>query len=297
MRSLRLFLLCTLFSVLCSLALSGCFGPTYPKEYVDKSIIDLCKKEYGVDVEVKITGNTIGVYIPIEELVDSSLGISQSALRKVDDVVMSVSRVALSTDADFNFYVVVAQDPGMPELELVVIRYVEDVKRFLVTDISRGEYFDRMITEFKFTPQVRTGYIETISDIGYLDGKFFLKDIRMGEFLAKQVEERIRKDFLKNDLFAPLELKLLEGKYMSGMFNFIIKVRPKGDAARKAGYYKLEILSRACDILSRTLYGYKFGDYSLVNISYGGEKTTFTKEELDRLRKKELKIEDIIGEN
>jgi len=289
--------LCSLFSVLFAFILSGCFGPTYPKEYVDESIIDLCKKEYGVDVEVKITGNTIGVYIPIKDLVDSSLGISQSALRKVDDVVMSVSRVALSTDADFNFYVVVAQDPEMPELELVIIRYVEDVKRFLLSDISRGEYFDRMITEFKFTPQVRTGYIETISDIRYLDGKFFLKDIRMGEFLAKQVEERIRRDFLKNDLFALLELKLVEGKYTGGIFNFIIKVSPKGDSAKKVGYYKLEILGRACDILSRALYGYKFGDYSLANVSYDGEKATFTKEELDKLRRKELKIEHIIGEN
>jgi len=288
-RSLRFFPFSIFYLLFSIFILSGCFGPTYPKEYVDESIIDLCKKEYGVDVEVKITGNTIGVYIPIEDLVDSGLGVSQSALRKVDDVVMSVSRVALSTDADFNFYVVVARDPGMPELELVIIRYVEDVKRFLLADISRGEYFNRMITEFKFTPQS--------GNIGYLDGKFFLKDLQMGEFLAKQVEERIRRDFLKRDLFALLELKLVEGKYNGGIFNFIIKVGPKGDSARKVSYYRPQVLDRVCDILSKTVYGYKFGDYALANISYGGEKATFTKEELDRLRRKELKIEDIIGEN
>jgi len=167
------------------LSLSGC-GPTYPKDRVPEAIRDLCKTEYGVEVEVKVIGRTIGIYVPVPELVDANLAFTKPALEKIDDVVMSASRVALSTDGDFNFFVVIAKDPDMPGMELVLTRCVEDVKRAMVMDISRGEYLERMVTEFNFIPQS--------SDTGDPGGEFILKDIDRDEFLARQAEQRLRRE-------------------------------------------------------------------------------------------------------
>lgn len=295
-RILNIVLIFSLFS------LSGC-GPTYPKEYVDKCVVDLCKKEYGVDVKVRVVGKTIGVYIPIRELIDKDLKLSPTALVKVDDVIMSVSRVALSTDANFNFYVIIAQDPLVPELELVIIRYVEDVKRFLVTDISRYEYFDRMIIEAKVTPQAqkeklirdlfsklgleisdnaldayfKSGYVEAIPDIGYWNGNFFLKDIAMGEFLAKQIEERIRKDSNFN---------FVKGAYAEGTFDFMVEKKP--EAEDPAG------LKSIFAVLSKVIYGYKFRDYSVINLFYGGRNFLFEREKMDNIKERRIKLEDVI---
>lgn len=320
MKQSKLLLLFALCIFIFAFGPVGCFGPTYPKGRIEESLIDLCKREYGVDVEVRVVGKTIGVYIPISELVDSGLSISQQALRKVDDVAMSVSRVALSTDADFNFYVVVAQDPAMPELELVIIRYVEDIKRFLVTDISRSEYFERMITEFKFTPQVRkekllrerfksigveipekvisdyfkSGYIETISDIGYLNGNFFLKDLGMGEFLAKQVEERIRRDFSRIDFLTVFKLNMVEGTFKEDVFNLRLGIDSKREPVENPDFYRFRILKHVCTVISKVINGYKFKDYSHVNVFSDGEKTIFTKEDMDNLKRGRIKPEDII---
>lgn len=317
MRKLELFLV-FIFSLF-AFSVSGC-GPTYPKEHVDSSIIDLCKKEYDVDVEVKIAGKTLGVYIPLGGLINENLAVDSHAIGKVDDVIMSVSRVALSTDADFNFYVVVAQDPLIPELELVIIRYVKDVKRFLVTDISRSEYFNRMITEIKLTPQVQKeklvrglfenvgfeisdkvveeyfqlGYIDTIADIGYWNGRFFLKDLSMGEFIAKQIEGRIRKIFSTKDLLRALRLSFIQGNYQDGAFGLNIKIDLEADLFSDPSYYRALSLEEIYKVFSRVIYGYKFKDYSHIKLFYGAEEVVFTKDEMDDLRKHKIKLEDII---
>jgi len=308
---------------LCAFYATGC-GPTYPKERLNECIVELCEKEYRVDVEVKVTGRTVGVYIPISNLIDASLAISAEGIRKIDDVIMSISRVALSTDADFAFFIAVAQDPVIPELELVIIRYVEDIKRFMVSDISRNEYFDRMITEFKFTPQIqkekemterlkglgyeeperflaeyfKSGSIEEISDIGYWNGNFFLKDIGKGEFLAKQIAERVKKDFQRVDFLTSLRVNRLEGKYADsdteGVFDVNINIATTKDSAGEISSYRTRVLKQVCKTLSRVLRGYRFEEYSHVNITLNGEKIILTKGVLDSLRERKLKLEDVI---
>lgn len=308
---------------LCAFYAIGCQS-TYPKERVGECIVELCEKEYSADVEVKITGKTVGVYIPISNLVDASLAISAEGIRKIDDVIMSVSRVALSTDAEFAFFIAVAQDPVIPELELVIIRYVEDIKRFMVSDISRNEYFDRMITEFKFTPQIqkekemterfkslgyeaperflekyfKSGDIEEISDIGYWNGNFFLKDIGKGEFLAKQIAERVKKDFARVDFLTSLKVNRVEVKYVdsdtNGVFDLNINIATTKDSSGDISSYRTRALTRIHGTLSRVLYGYKFDKYSHVNIVFNGEKVILTKPVLDSLKARKLKLEDII---
>ncbi len=56
--------------ILSSLILSGCTSstqPTYPKESIDQAIEDICKKEYKIDVLVKLAGSTLWIYLPIPE--------------------------------------------------------------------------------------------------------------------------------------------------------------------------------------------------------------------------------------
>lgn len=60
---LSLFFLC--------LILSGCnfsTKPTYLKEDVTKAIQDICKKEYKLDVAATLTGQTLWVYLPVEDI-------------------------------------------------------------------------------------------------------------------------------------------------------------------------------------------------------------------------------------
>ena len=117
--------------ILCLLLISGC-GPTYPKGKINGVIADLCRKEYKLDVQTKVMGSTAVVYLPAENLFDAVFNIDKAASKKINDVILGMSRVTLSTDAKFDFFVVIAQDPKVPEVEIVYIRYVPDFKRFLL---------------------------------------------------------------------------------------------------------------------------------------------------------------------
>ena len=62
---------------LCIIAclIGGCSSstsPTYQKEDLEKSIQNICKNEYQLDVKVKLAGSTLWIYVPVEGLIEKS---------------------------------------------------------------------------------------------------------------------------------------------------------------------------------------------------------------------------------
>ncbi len=312
--------------------LSGC-QPTFPKEHLQESITELCRKEYQIKVASKVVGNTIAVYMPAEHLFDAVFNIDPKASKKMNDVILGVSRVTLSTDAKLTFYVVIAQDPQMPEIEIVYIRYVDDVKRFLLGDLSRGEYAKRAVIMLKTPPQAQRerilkelfaklsaddadeiikSYLKTaqnvtgIGEISYWNGRFFMKEIGLSEFLASQIEERIKMDFRQDkDLTKWYELKAAEGKYLKRQKkgSFVVKVNLGNrvsplyldsgieiDAQKKRSSVLGTILGIAGDIL----WAYRYDDFVSVDISVLGQRYVVTKEQLWKIRKHALKAADLV---
>lgn len=70
--SLRNLVKRALFFNLCFLfIISSCTystSPTYLKENISQAIQDICKNEYKIDVSVKLAGETLWVYVPVEDL-------------------------------------------------------------------------------------------------------------------------------------------------------------------------------------------------------------------------------------
>ncbi len=326
------FFLCTLYPIPYTLFLSGC-APTYPKEKITKGIIDLCKKEYKVTVDTKVLGNTVAVYLPVEHLFDAVLSLDTKASKKINDVILGVTRVTLSTDAKFEFYVVIAQDPKMPEIEIVYIRYVGDVKRFLLGDISRDEYAKRAVIQMKTPPQMEREKIlkdlfaklnienademikeylaseekaTGIGDINYWNKKFYIKEIDLPEFLASEIEERIKMDFKQDkDLNRWYELKSSEGKYAKtqtgNRFIFIVnianRVEPLYDASgMELDAYKKRVLvfKKLLGIVSKVLWSYRFEGFDKVEISTPTYKLRLGKEKLWGIKKGRIKIEELM---
>lgn len=133
--------------------ISSCSKASYPKQKLIHSVKEMCLKEYGLDVEVKYVGKTLGTYVQLASLFDRKKGLNQEASEKVADILLSVTRVSLSTDADVQYYLVIAADNSIPGMEAVFIRYVDDVKKFWYGSISREDFFQRMMIDVRFTPQ------------------------------------------------------------------------------------------------------------------------------------------------
>lgn len=325
--------LSTLYLLLSTLFfLSGC-GPTYPKEKITQGIIDLCKKEYKVTVDVKTIGNTVAVYLPVDNLFDAVLNLDTKASKKINDVILGVSRVTLSTDAKFDFYVVIAQDPRMSEIEIVYIRYVNDVKRFLLGDISRDEYSKRAVIVLKTPPQAERErvlknlfsklniessediikeYVEAeqnvygIGEISYWNEKFFLKEIDISEFLANQIEERIKLEFRQDkDINKWYELKAVEGKFIKeqdgNRFAFSVNIANRVeplylDSGIELDAYKKKALvfKKLLNVTGNVLWAYRFDDFDKVEISIPTQKIDISRDRLWMFKKDKIKIEELI---
>jgi len=158
---LSLILGIALVAAMVFLPLSGCM-PTYPKEKLPETVKQVCKIEYGMNVDVMVIGQTMGIYYPMEGLMDISLGIKEEAWDKISNLILVASRVVLSTDADIKFYCVITQDAKLPELQVVIIKYVDDVKLGMYRGISRSESFKRTLFSINLTPYPTAGEKRTV---------------------------------------------------------------------------------------------------------------------------------------
>jgi len=314
------------------LFLSGC-GATYPEEKLEESIVDLCQKDFGVSVTTKIAGNTVAVRFSTENLFDGMFNLNPEASRKINDVIMAVSRIVLSTDAELDFYIIFAQDPEIPDLEIVYIRYVKDVKRFMYGGMSRDDYTKRAIIAIKTPPQAERERIlrelfakldiektdemvdeyaqqeeeaSGIGEISYWNNKFFIKDIGIEEFLAIQIADRIRIEFKNdNEINRWYELKTSNGNFIKGwdtgsfIFNTGISDRVTPlylDSGLELGARKKRsiVFKKLFSVVSDVLWAYKFQGFNEVEFVLPTESVVVSRENLWAFRRRKVKIEDLI---
>lgn len=142
-----------IFLILASV--SACEKATYPTGKIEESVLKLCKNEYKLeDVKVKLVGSTLGVYIPAEGLVDPEMKLDEKAGKKIENVALSIHRVTTSTDMPLQFYILAARDTKTTGAEFILTGFVYDVVRVRLYDISRGEYFQRILRDFRFNPAI-----------------------------------------------------------------------------------------------------------------------------------------------
>jgi len=314
------------FSVICSVVLTSC-TPTYPKERLAEVVKTVCKEEYDMDVDATVLGSTIGLYYPMEGLLDAGMGISEEAWDQISNLLLVASRIVLSTDADINFYCVVTQDVRLPELQVVIIKYVDDVKRGMVRNITRNESFKRTLFSINLTPQAekersvekvfnRLGVEDEIrqkvldeffkskptklSDVGYWKGDFYLKDITLEEFLAEQIANRVKTDF-RGDKGLIEEFKYIyaESVYIpeNDTGSFFLKFKIADQSAEKKPE---DILNRKLKeiirITNEVVYGYKFENFDFLILEDQLENTRFaiSGEDLYNFHKEKPLVEEIV---
>ncbi|MBI1883796.1 MAG: hypothetical protein HYS08_06280 [Chlamydiae bacterium] len=144
----------SLFSLLSLFLLSGCGKPSFPEGKVLDSVKKMCQDEYKIDVEAKIVGRNLGAHIVLENIFDREQGLTKDATEHIGDLLLGVTRISLSTDAPLQFFAVVASDKTIPGVEAVFVRYVDDVKRYLVGNVSREDFFQRLIIDVRFNPSL-----------------------------------------------------------------------------------------------------------------------------------------------
>lgn len=308
--------------------LTGC-SSTFPKEKIKESIIRICKREYKIDVKVATIGKTIAIYLPLPDLLDLTFAVTKEAGEKINDVILSVSRVALSTDARYDFYCVIAHDVRIPEIQIVIIKSVEDVKRLLLNDISRGEYSNRMLVDIRLNPQAQKEHSikevfekmnldkkwqdqvmndffradpAALGDIGYWNGRFYIKDILMGEFLAEQIASRVRIAFRDDKkLSENFLLKSSKGTYVSKPRSRYLRFEIMADPRILAGPSGEELAERVfqttMEVSGNVLRSYRFTDFGYAEIvsQNNGRTLKVSRDNLEAFNRKKIKFEALLN--
>lgn len=243
--------------------LSGC-GPTYPKEKLTQALVDICRKEHKLtDVQAKLVGKTLGVKIALEEgLFDAEFKPTSKAFDIIGNVALAITRVCLSSNADIQFCVVVIADKRSSGFEWRFVRYIMDIKRVYLEDISRGEFFKRADFDLHFDPQALLK--------GAKNG-FYLEDIKLTDFLARQMAKRVKNTLETNPYFLDkFNVNSLEGRFEMGVFKLVVDVTPKFPLATtlnaKAKDYMRDL---AFGSISDTVRWYSFKDFSLAQLKFG----------------------------
>ena len=238
----NLFLIGLFVSFICS----GC-APSYPKDKLAEALINICKKEYDVDIQAKLVGKTIVVFIPLDELFDLKLDILPEAVEKIEDVILTTSRVLFSTDAEVDFYMIIAADIKTTAAEVFLVRYMDDVYKFMHGWINREEYTKRILWQINFDPKL-------LKD-SFFD--FDVEEITLPGFLAEQIAQRLNKIFASSIVHKIKVNAEFDPQTQRFFFSVV-----SADNTRFQKIY-LPIIAKIAD---KVLADYKFEDFSEIII-------------------------------
>ena len=238
---------------LCLLAFvfAGC-KPSYPKKDLIGSVRDLFRKELGVEVDTQLSGRTIYVAFEIEKLVTKNLELPKDATDKLESAMLSISRIALSTDADIKYTVIEANDFALG-IRIELVRKMQDLKDLFYWKISKPDFDERLILEVvKISDDYGRSAVSSAPSRGAADvfagEKSLWHDLSLPEFMGRLVASRINMGVRTNPF-----LSILLG---------VEKVIPRFDEDGKTLYLAVESYSKpkgvadssiAMDFLSDTI--------------------------------------------
>ncbi|MFH1645087.1 MAG: hypothetical protein ABIB11_01565 [Candidatus Omnitrophota bacterium] len=278
-----------IINILLCLVVSAC-APTFQgNECIKQGVKNLCQKEYGVEVDVKIVDATLCVRIPLEGVFDSNtMQIAPEALKKIDGVMLSVSRVSLSCDAPILFYKVITIDNNIPGIEVTITRYVNDLKRYMYGDISRGEFTKRMIFDVQYLPQAAGS--DWLND-------FNPKEMVIEDFISWQAVRRIADEFKEDKVLAgKFKLSACEGNLQDGIFQFSVEIKREGLPMSELIHgieWHSTVLELCLKKIAHVIYVYGYEDFDRVEIvnQFDNKLMIMQKDEINDWRKRRIEIE------
>jgi hypothetical protein len=233
-------------------------GPTLKKEQLADSLKNILAQE-GVNASVRLVKHTLAVQLDYPDSLqptDSRLGFGpafEEALRKG---VISIHRVALSTDADIDFYVLLLSDPNNPGSYLTVVRYMDDVLRANANMLDSDEFISRSIFELNNLGPKRQLILE----------QYIQRDIELPEFLSWQLARRIQQRL--TDEFAPsteVEVGRCQGEFHNREFAFTLNVAPLEEGNLAEGEIQ-SAFQAATGVIAQVLSSYHFDSFDSVRL-------------------------------
>ncbi|OGX46105.1 MAG: hypothetical protein A3G38_01065 [Omnitrophica WOR_2 bacterium RIFCSPLOWO2_12_FULL_51_8] len=225
-------------SLLALFFLSGCFSytqPTYLKENIPAGIEEICRSEYKFHVKSKLSGATLWIYVPLEDivvkpdkpekvterfLVEKNLSHLQDGILKADYLVRAVPEKIKYQQAGYDpqaaekinqlYRVLMRVLTSMEklraqELQLVCVVTADINNGFQITETFSYEdfkkYFHGFISQGEFQHRLLQETQVAPEIIGDREGLHInYRDVSFSEFITGQIQNRINLKFQKPEV-------------------------------------------------------------------------------------------------
>ncbi len=208
----------TLLISLILIFLSSCTIPaTHSRKNIQKSIRDICKDEFNVLVRPRLSGETIWVYAPLEELITEDGQWSEDVQNVWVKILLTLGRVFLSMEDRPKFYCILASSIKEIGFDAYTIGYIPDMVKFNLGFISHEERNRRTVFVSFSNPNAA----------GDFYGAHMQEyDIPLGEFIASLVAQDLEKKFNSPLLNENFQLNKVSTHYWGNNLkvNFNIKI-------------------------------------------------------------------------
>ncbi|MCU0651502.1 MAG: hypothetical protein MUC39_00975 [Candidatus Omnitrophica bacterium] len=231
-----------LFILIFACGCSSSTTPTYTKETIASGIEDLAKKELKLDIKTKLFENTLWIYLPVEDIfvkaekpkkstelfkIEQNKNEFKNAALNIEYAIKTVPKKEQTEDYDVNknvseklgsvwrvvrrvlfsldhkrqgpqFIVIVIADTKAG-FDIRTVIYTLDLKKVSYGLISNDEYQHRTVQETNIDPKI----------INDKTGKYLIyKDVLLSDFIAAQIQQRIRLKFQKPELTNPKKVNI-----------------------------------------------------------------------------------------
>ena len=263
-----------LFSLFFSFLLYGCenqLEPTYKGRDIPFVIQKICREEYGLNVTTIRTHNTLWVYAPLNKILHKDYdGIKEDKIfdegmsEKLRNILTTIGRVLISSDNAPEFFALLVSDINLG-IDYTLIGYTLDIKKSYAEFIPWTEANRRYVMQFKLSPEA----------VGDKTGTHLrAMDIRLPDFLAMQISQRIASSLQQDTFKKYLNVKKFDGKFNEGTFSFDYDIKQIALPDKQTDLKK-EMLK----IIAYCIRTYEFKDFSDVEINdlEMNDKTIFSK--------------------
>lgn len=147
---------------------------SYPKEKLPEIAKEKIKKEANYDTDVFLKGTSLYVIATFPNSIPPSLSIPQNVFDIIQNIILTSTNIALSTDANIEFFVIVIKDPAN-NISLTFKQNLIDIKKWFYGIIGREDFFQRSLTEIKYLQQnTESEYYEITKDNFIMDQTIYI---------------------------------------------------------------------------------------------------------------------------
>lgn len=274
-----------LLAPLAGLLAAGC-SSTYQREFITKQIEDLAQREYQLEVEAKEAGETVGVQIRMPNMLAELGAEDQRLATQIDDLMMVLTRVALSCDRPPRFLVLDVVDRDNNRIHFTLTRYVPDLRMLMGGALSRNDFTDRLLMEFHIGDRVAPfdPYemdlirlmllgVEVMGDEPDPNFEFEIEDVDFEDFLAKVSANMARRTLREErDLRDAFVLRQVTATYEDAApadpkaFRILLDLVAQPTARIPAGFIEGKVLPFVAEEASRLFRSYRFDDFSSITV-------------------------------